>query len=138
MSYAVLIFEKSGSTIDPYLSSIVMAILQIAGNVCTTQLVESIGRKILVVTSLVGSATGLATLSFYSYLNHNGYDLANYYWLPVASLSFAVFISSVGISSLVGVCTVENLPIKVRYQKNITRNSLEFSNDFHKKYFGIR
>lgn len=118
MSYGVLVFEKSGSTIDPYLSSIIMAILQIAGNLCTTQLVDSVGRKILVIISLVGCSAGLATLSLYLYLKHNGYDLENYYyWLPVASLSFAVFISSVGISSLVNVCAVENLPIKVRNQK---------------------
>lgn len=112
-NYGVLIFEKSGSTIDPYLSSIIMATLQLAGNLCTTQLVESLGRKILVIISLVGTAAGLATLSLYSYLKHNEYDLANYSWLSVASLSFAVFISSVGIVSVVGVFTVENLPTKV-------------------------
>lgn len=100
-----------------------MAILQIAGNLCTTQLVDSVGRKILVIISLVGSATGLATFSLYSYLKHNGSDLSNYYWLPVASLSFAVFISSVGINSLGNVCTVENLPIKVRNEK-ILRKTL--------------
>lgn len=137
MSYGVSVFEKSGSTIDPYLSSIIMATVQIAGNLCTAQLVDSLGRKILVIASLVGSATGLASLSFYSYLIHNGYDLTNYSWLPVASLSFAVFISSVGISSLVSVCTVENLPIKVRNQNIFnTKSSMEFSMII-KKYFEI-
>lgn len=128
LSYAVLIFQKSGSTIDPYLSSIIMAILQIVGSLCTAQLVDSLGRKALIITSLVGSAIGLAVLSLYSYLNLNGYDLENYSWLPVTSLSFVVFISSVGICSLVNVCTVENLPIKVRSQY-ITQSSLEISID---------
>lgn len=35
-TYSVLIFEKSGSTMDPYLSSIIMVMLQICG--CFAQL----------------------------------------------------------------------------------------------------
>lgn len=113
LSYAVLIFQESGSTIDPYLSSIIMAIVQIFGSICTTQLADRVGRKCLVITSLIGSAAGLASLSLYSYLIHNGYDLANFQWLPIVSLSFVIFIATIGIVSLVGVFTVENLPIKV-------------------------
>lgn len=113
LSYAVLIFKDSGSTIDPYLSSIIMALLQIMGNLCTTQLVDSLGRKILMIASLVGSAAGLFALALYSYLNQNGYDLSTYFWVPVISLSFVVFISAAGIISLSSVCTIEHLPSKV-------------------------
>lgn len=113
LSYAVLIFQKSGSTIDPYLSSIIMAIIQILGNIFTTHFADRVGRKCLIITSLFGSAAGLASLSLYSYLIHNGYGLASFQWLPIVSLSFVIFIASVGIVSLVGVYTVENLPVKV-------------------------
>lgn len=90
-----------------------MAVLQIVGNMCTTSLVDSLGRKILNIISLVGNAVGLFALALYSYLHQNGYDLSAYSWVPVTSLSFVIFISSAGIISLASVCAVEHLPSKV-------------------------
>lgn len=96
ISYAVMIFDRSGASLDPYVSSIMLAISLICGSLLTTSLADTLGRKLLNLTSLVGSAIGLFSISFYYYLHINGYDLSAFDWVPVASLSFVIFVSSAG------------------------------------------
>lgn len=115
-TYAVMIFERSGTSIDPYFSSIIMALALIVGSFLTTYLADILGRRILNITSLAGSAIGLFTVAIYHYLNINGYDLSAFAWVPVVSLSFVVFISSAGINALSTVCSIEYLSPKVSTQ----------------------
>lgn len=119
ITYAVLIFKKVGvSHIDPYIASITLAVVQIMGSFFTTQLSDHLGRKFLVLTSLFAAAIGLFSFALYAYLSHNGFDLSPYDWIPVICLCFVIFVASAGIVPLAIVCTVENLPSKVRL-KNI-------------------
>lgn len=111
-----MIFEKTGSNLNPYTSSIILGIALLFGSVLTTYMADSFGRQFLNIFSLVGSAFGLTAVSLYQYLNMNGYDMSAFAWVPVVSLSFVIFISSAGISSLAYVCSVEYLPPKVRKQ----------------------
>lgn len=113
ITYAVFIFQKSGSHIDSYVSSIVIGIAQLVGCLFSTQLADTLGRKPTMLFSILGCSIGLLILSAYLYLMQLGYDLTAYAWLPVTSLSFVIFIASAGVVSLNGVCTVENLPSKV-------------------------
>lgn len=114
VTYSVIIFKEVGAVaIDPYISSIIIAVMQLLGTLCTTHLSDSLGRKILLITSLLGSAFGLLAFALYSYFMQYGYDLSAFTWIPVISLSFVIFIASAGIVPLVFLCTVENLPTKV-------------------------
>lgn len=119
MCYAVLIFEESDTYINPYYSSIVLAIAQIIGSLCSTQLSDTLGRKILMIISLFGPAMGLFVLTIYLYLMETGVDLSSFKWVPVTSLSFVIFIASAGIVPLASVYTVEILPAKVRSSNDI-------------------
>lgn len=119
-TYAVMVFTRAGADMDPYVSSIMVALALIFGALLTTYLADSLGRKILNFGSLFGSAIGLFTVSIYHYLNINGYDMSNFHWVPVLSLSFVIFISSAGINALAYVCSVEYLPLKVCRPEKIT------------------
>lgn len=52
-SYAVMIFEKAGTSLDPYTSTIMLAIALILGSIFTTYLADKLGRKFLNIISLV-------------------------------------------------------------------------------------
>lgn len=108
-----MIFEKVGKSVDPYISSIILAVALIFGSLATTYLADILGRRLLNIVSLFGSACGLLSMSLYHYLYVKDYDLSAFTWVPVISLSFVIFISSAGIVSLAFVCSVENLPTKV-------------------------
>lgn len=115
LNYAVMTFTKFGNNIDPHISSISLAIALIVGSLANHILADKLGRKKLNLISLMGSAFGLFATAFFYYLNINGYNLTAFTWMPVACLIFVIFISSAGIVSLQFVCSIENLPILVRY-----------------------
>lgn len=106
-------FKHSGSQIDPAESSIQLAIVQIIGCLCTTQLVDILGRKCLIVISMIGSSGGLAAFAFHSHLRSVGVDVSSYEWCPVAAILFVIFMNSTGILPLASLCAVETLPPKV-------------------------
>lgn len=119
-TYSVVIFSKIGAThIDPYVSTITIAVMQLIGTLCSTKFSDSLGRRKLLIISLLGSAFGLSTFSLYSYLRQNGYELTAFEWVPVASLSFVIFITSAGLFPLLFVCTVENFPTKVQCYSHV-------------------
>lgn len=100
-TYSVVIFEMAGAThIDPHISSISLAVLQLIGNLCTTSFSDTLGRKALLIISLLGSAFGMLTFAMFSYLRHIGYDLTAFEWVPVISLSFVIFVASAGVVPL--------------------------------------
>lgn len=117
ITYASHIIQMTGIEIDAKYGSILFAVMQILGNVCTTQLTERVGRKFLLIVSLLGSAIGLMIFSGYFYLVDMGHDLRAYQLVPFISISFVVFIGTAGIITLAGVCAVENLTPKVNKQQ---------------------
>lgn len=113
-NYAETIFKESGSTIDPQISAIVMAALQVLGTYVAAQLMDKVGRKVLLLTSLSGGIVALLVTGVYSYLVKNGYDVSAFNWVPLVSLSFFIFICSIGILPAPYVMLSEVIPQKVR------------------------
>lgn len=131
--YGVMIFQQAGTQIDAHESTIMLGILQVLGTFSSTTLVDFIGRKSLLIISTAGCALGLSTMSIYMYLHSIGFDLDVFHWIPLVSLGFVVFISSVGIVPLIFVCIVEMLPPDVSISMKSTRrmNSFIYSSSIH-------
>lgn len=116
LNYASSIFSNSGSDLDPNTSSIIMITVQLAGTYVATFLIDRVGRRVLLITSCLGSATGMTIMGVFSYLaSLDMYDLSDLNWVPVASVSMALFSSSIGLMPLVFVVLAEVLPNKVNY-----------------------
>lgn len=113
ITYAVYILERTGTTWDPYKSSIALAAMLIIGNLCSTHAADKLGRKTFLIISLIGCAIGLISLSAYLYIYNLGYDLTGFVWIPVFCLAFVAFIASAGAVPLSHICRVESLPTKV-------------------------
>lgn len=131
INYTANIFKASGSTLDPHVSSIIIAVIQILGVYGSTNLVDRIGRKTLLTFSTSGAFIGLLSLGIYSYLSENGYDVAQYNWVPLLSFSTFVLISCFGILPLPFIVLTEILPAEVKWE-------FKFSEiNFTKKKFSI-
>lgn len=116
INYTADIFKASGSDLDPHISSIVIAVIQILGVYGSTNLVDRVGRKTLLIFSTTGAFIGLTLLGVYSYLSYElRFDLSSYNWMPLASFSLFVFISCFGILPLPFIVLTEILPAKVRF-----------------------
>lgn len=66
------------------------------------------------ILSTIGSAIFLAVLAGYGHMKNIGYDVSEFTWIPVTSLSLAIFVASLGIISLPFIISIELLPNKVR------------------------
>lgn len=113
INYTANIFKESGSTLDPHISSIIVAVIQILGVYGSTLLVDRVGRKTLLIFSTSGAFVGLMSLGTYAYLNEHGYDLTTYNWIPLLSFSTFIFISCFGILPLPFIVLTEILPAEV-------------------------
>lgn len=114
VTYAAVIFKEVGvKIIDPYHAQILLGVLPIVATMCSTKLSDTLGRNFLLILSLFGSAFGQFTFAAYSYLKHVGYEVSNYDWAPVVSLSIVIFMSSTGVVPLIYLCIVENMPLRV-------------------------
>lgn len=113
ITYCVYICKKTGTTLDPYMSSIAIVLMMVAGNFCSTHIADKMGRKVLLNLSLLGCATAQTCLSCFSYMSTNGYNLSSYAWVPVVCLILIVFIACAGFLQVSRIATVENLPLKV-------------------------
>lgn len=113
-SYASMIFAKSGSTISPGISSIIVGAIQVAGSYISTLFVDRLGRKVLMVTSFAGSAICHTILATYIYLStQTSVNLEAFNWVPVVSFSGMIFIAGCGAIPVPYVIIAEILPDKV-------------------------
>lgn len=123
VNFAVTIFRDSGSDIDPNLSAILMAVMQIFGAYMTSAVIDKVGRKVLLIVSAMGTALGLAVMAIYMHFQELGYDVSHFHIVPVVSLSFVLVVSSLGLVSVPYVIIAEVLPRKVNHI-SITSNTL--------------
>lgn len=115
INYATLIFSQTDTTlISPYVSTIIMAVALAAGSILSAYLADAFERRIIIIVSLIGCVLGLLSMGLYHHLYVQGYDLSSFRWVPTSSLSFAIFVEAAGIVPTTIVCSIENLPSKVK------------------------
>uniref|UniRef100_A0AAG5DB31 Major facilitator superfamily (MFS) profile domain-containing protein n=1 Tax=Anopheles atroparvus TaxID=41427 RepID=A0AAG5DB31_ANOAO len=114
LTYAGTIFQKSGTGIDPHAALIIVAVLNICGNLTSFTVIDRVGRKILLLVSAAGVGLSLGVLGAHSYLLTAGYDLAGLEWLPVLALSMTLFLGAIGITNVPFFIVPEVMPPKLR------------------------
>ncbi|XP_037811265.1 facilitated trehalose transporter Tret1-like isoform X2 [Lucilia sericata] len=113
VNYMSNIFADSGSAMDPNTSTIIMGTLQIAGTYAATLLVDTYGRKVLMLWSTGGMAVGLAIFGAYTHYSRI-VDLSGYSFVPLVLMGCIVFVGNVGLIALTFVILVEIFPAKIR------------------------
>ncbi|XP_023296254.1 facilitated trehalose transporter Tret1-like [Lucilia cuprina] len=113
VNYMSNIFADSGSAMDPNTSTIIMGTLQIAGTYAATLLVDTYGRKILMLWSTGGMTVGLAIFGAYTHFSRIA-DLSGYSFVPLVLMGFVVFVGNMGMIALTFVILVEIFPVKIR------------------------
>ncbi|XP_052892091.1 uncharacterized protein LOC128300161 [Anopheles moucheti] len=114
LTYAGTIFQMSGTGIDPNLALVLLAVLNISGNVTSFTIIDRVGRKILLLVSATGVGLALAVLGVHSYLLTSGYNLQGVEWLPVLALSLTLFLAAIGITNIPFFIVPEVMPPKLR------------------------
>lgn len=129
--YAAQLFIDSGTQFNPYVSAIIVGVLQVCGIYVSSMLVDKIGRRILFGVSSLLSAISLIIFGTFSFLNTKGVDLSSVDWLPVVSLSFYIFVNCVGVRTVPFLYIAEILPYNVCSNSSLLLNAMnEFLSSF--------
>ncbi|XP_022232404.2 facilitated trehalose transporter Tret1 [Drosophila obscura] len=113
VNYMSDIFARSGSTMNPDTSTIIIGAVQILGSYVTTLLCDICGRKLLMLVSTAGVAISLISFGFFTHYAQS-YDLSAWSWLPLALMSLDIFLGNIGLVGCFFVCLVEIFPLKIR------------------------
>lgn len=113
-TYGSNIIAESGTSLPAEWSSISFAVVQLIGSYLSTVLIDTTGRRLLLIVSMAGSMIGHVIMAAYVYLHYYGIDVSMFHWTPIICIAFIIFISSCGIVPLTLICTVECFPVKVR------------------------
>ncbi|XP_063698303.1 facilitated trehalose transporter Tret1-like [Culicoides brevitarsis] len=100
LQYTETIFSEAGSNLSPSTSSIIVAVIQLAGSYFATIVVERAGRRILLLASSYGSAICLGVMGAHSFLKENDFDVSSFAWLPLLCLSLLLFIAANGATTV--------------------------------------
>uniref|UniRef100_A0A182STD7 Major facilitator superfamily (MFS) profile domain-containing protein n=1 Tax=Anopheles maculatus TaxID=74869 RepID=A0A182STD7_9DIPT len=114
LTYAGTIFQMSGTGIDPNVALVLVAVINICGNLTSFAIIDRVGRKILLLLSATGVGLALAVLGVHSYLLTIGYDLRGVEWLPVLALAMTLFLAAIGITNVPFFIVPEVMPAKLR------------------------
>lgn len=115
INYAETIFKITGSSFDPQISAIIMAAVQVVGTYTASQLMDKVGRKILLLVSLAGGFLALIITGTYSNLAKNEFDVSSFNWLPVVSISLFIFLCAIGTLPVPYVILSEVIPQRVSF-----------------------
>ncbi|XP_063703886.1 facilitated trehalose transporter Tret1-like [Culicoides brevitarsis] len=95
--YQTRIFKASGSSIDPQLSTIIVGIIQVVATFISSIIVDKLGRRLLLLLSIVLMGICLAGLGiFFNLKDNEDAVVESLHWLPVTSLCIFIIAFSLG------------------------------------------
>ncbi|XP_034477654.1 facilitated trehalose transporter Tret1-2 homolog [Drosophila innubila] len=116
MFYTVMIFNMSGSTVDSYLSTIIVGVVNFLATLIATIVIDHAGRKMLLYISTLTAIVTLFVLSVFFYCKSINWNTSNYGWLPLTSFVLYVLGFSLGLGPIPWLMIGEILPSRIRGQ----------------------
>uniref|UniRef100_A0A2M4A0I2 Facilitated trehalose transporter Tret1 n=1 Tax=Anopheles triannulatus TaxID=58253 RepID=A0A2M4A0I2_9DIPT len=113
--YSQSIFESTGSSLAPAISTILVGAVQVLASGATPLIVDRLGRKPILLTSAGGMCLSLGTMGLYFFLKHiDSPAVPNVGWLPIMSLIFFVTVYCIGFGPLPWAVLGEMFPANVK------------------------
>ncbi|KAK9875929.1 hypothetical protein WA026_011033 [Henosepilachna vigintioctopunctata] len=110
--YSVQLFKEVGSTINPYLASVLLGTLRCVMSMVNTYMLRTFRRRPLILWSAFGMAICMTVSGLYTKWIHEKSTTLT--WVPVAALAMYVVTSMIGLLSIPWTMTAELFPIEIR------------------------
>ncbi|XP_055598372.1 facilitated trehalose transporter Tret1-like [Uranotaenia lowii] len=116
LTYAGTILQETGTSLDRKYALIMLAVVNICGNLTALSVIDRAGRKVFLSASTIGVGFSLGMLGMYSYFSQPpaGQPVANS-WVPIFCLSCTIFIGTLGVTSVPFFVIPEIMPAKLRH-----------------------
>ena len=128
-SYAVPIFRRTFGAMNPHGGAVAVSFVQLLASLLSGLLIDSVGRLVLLITSIMFMSIALAAFGSYAYFlevnqstarilqhSHIGQDLplVHYDWIPLLCVLIFTIAFSLGISPISWLLVSELFPLKYR------------------------
>lgn len=115
MFYTVQIFESAGSTMDPLLATVLVAIIQVVATIISSVLMDRAGRRPLLTISAVCMAISLIVFGGFDLARTNDESVGKSYgWLPLVCLMSYVVAFAFGFGPTPWLMVAEMTPPRFR------------------------
>ncbi|XP_053970928.1 facilitated trehalose transporter Tret1-like [Hylaeus volcanicus] len=94
--YASDIFKSAGNSLKPEYSTILVGVMQVLAVFVSTLIIDHLGRRILLLASIIFLFLTSFALGVYFYLHDNTDDTSSIEWLPLASICIFIIMFSLG------------------------------------------
>lgn len=111
-NYTSHIFSELETAMDANTCTIIVGAAQVIGILCAVGLVDRLGRRVLLLTSMAGMGIGELGIALLAQLASKEF-LTEVNWLSLLLMCWVAFIASIGVIPLIFVIIIENLPAKV-------------------------
>lgn len=113
--YSQKIFEKTGSSLEPAIATIMVGTVQVLASAVTPIVADRLGRRPILLVSAAGMAVCLGTMGIYFYMSHiESESLDAIAWLPVTSLIGFVIVYCIGFGPLPWAVLGEMFPSNIK------------------------
>ncbi|KAH8359705.1 hypothetical protein KR093_008426 [Drosophila rubida] len=112
-NYTSHIFGQLQTQIEPNTCTIIVGAAQVLGILCAVALVDRLGRRVMLLTSMAGMGLGELGIGLLANLASKEF-LAGANWLSLLLMCWVAFIASIGVIPLIFVVVIEQLPAKIR------------------------
>ncbi|KAJ8949171.1 hypothetical protein NQ318_021662 [Aromia moschata] len=110
--YSVTFFQEVGSTINPYLASVLIGTVRSIMSIINTYMLRTFHRRPLIMISGIGMAICMSFSGLFTYWIKAGTSDQN--WVPVVLLLLYVITSMIGLLPIPWTMTAELFPIEIR------------------------
>ncbi|XP_046664108.1 solute carrier family 2, facilitated glucose transporter member 8-like [Homalodisca vitripennis] len=114
LSFAVSIFEICGASLTPYQSALIIGLVQVIFTCLSSLLVDKLGRKFLLISSLLTMSLSLLVLGAYLFFLSTQPVASLLRWIPVISLSLFVSAYSIGVGPIPFIVVGEIFPTHLK------------------------
>lgn len=113
LAYGSIIIAKAGTSIQSGASSIFIAVVQLLATFVTYLAIDRMGRKFLLIISLVGCAVTHLVMVVHMNLRNPSNSRPLFDWIPIICTSIVLFMSSMAVVPILTYLS-EYFPTKVR------------------------
>lgn len=100
VAYAQTIFHKMGTDMDPGQISILFGCVLLLTGIGAAMLVDYLGRRMMMVTSVLGTIVTSFIVGLYFYMFRDMPDVVDYSWLPITSLIMFISFYCFGLGTI--------------------------------------
>jgi len=112
--YATFIFKEAGSAMEPNTSTIIVGVMSVLATYISTLIVDRLGRKILLLCSIVVMGICTLLIGAFFYMKSNDYDVSAIGFIPLASMCMFIILFSLGFGPIPWMLIGEIFPAQIK------------------------